>query len=56
MVSLIHVSIDGALCHFQMFVNCLFSQTWSNYEMAVHDSLQKSILCRNEHGLVQVFD
>jgi hypothetical protein len=56
LAALIHVSHGGGWRHFQMFVNCLFSQTWPSYEMAVLDSLQKSRLCRTEHGLVQVVD
>jgi hypothetical protein len=50
------VSHGGGWRHFKFFVKCLSSQTWSSYELAVLDSLQKSIICRTEHGLVQVVD
>jgi hypothetical protein len=42
LVALLHVSHGGGWRHFQMFVDGLFSQPWSIYEMAVLDSLQKS--------------
>jgi hypothetical protein len=35
----IYVPHGGGRCHFQMFVDGLFSQTWPSYEMAVFDSL-----------------
>jgi hypothetical protein len=54
LAALIHVSYGSGWRHFQMFVNCLFSQAWPSYEMAILDSLQKSRFCWAEHSFVQV--
>jgi hypothetical protein len=49
--TLIHVSHGSGRCQFQMFVDCLFSQTWPSYEMSVLRCLQKGILCGAELGV-----
>jgi hypothetical protein len=41
---------------FQIFFNCLFSQTWPRYEMVILDSLQKSRFLWAENIFVQAID
>jgi hypothetical protein len=54
LATLIHVSHGSDRRQFQMFVDCLLSQTWPSYEMSVFHRLQKGIFCGAEHGFVQV--
>jgi hypothetical protein len=45
LATLIHMPHGFVRPQFQMFVDCLFSQTWPSYEIAVFDRLQKCRLC-----------
>jgi hypothetical protein len=49
---LIYMTHGSGRHQFQMFVDCLFSETRPSYEMAVFDRLQIGIFCRAEHGFV----
>jgi hypothetical protein len=54
MTTLIHMTHGSGRRQFQMFVDCLFSETLPSYDMAVSDRLQKGRFSRAEHGFVQV--
>jgi hypothetical protein len=51
---LIYVDHCLCRCHFQMFVDSIFSQSWSSCEMAILDLLQECIFGWAEHSFVKV--